>query len=59
MPLEQLIKEMRKYPCLWNKSKEEYRNQNIRDSAWERLSGELEEPGKYISNFNFIVKCKL
>jgi hypothetical protein len=29
MSLEQLIEEVRKYPCLWNKSKEEYRNQNI------------------------------
>ena len=53
--MEQLIEEVRKYPCLWNKSKEEYRNQNIRENAWERLSGELEEPGIYISNFNFIV----
>jgi len=50
MSLEQFIEEVRKYPSLWNKSEEEYRNQNIRDSAWERLSGELEEPGKYISN---------
>jgi len=38
MSLEQLIEEMRKYPCLWNKSKEEYRNQNIRDNAWEIIA---------------------
>jgi hypothetical protein len=38
MSLEQLIEEVRKYPCLWNKSKEEYRNQNIRDNAWEKIS---------------------
>jgi len=37
------IEEVRKYPCLWNKSKEEYRNQNIRDNAWERISGELKK----------------
>lgn len=43
MFLEQLIEEVRKYPCLWNKSKEEYRNQNVRDKAWERISGELEK----------------
>jgi len=36
--LEQLIEEVRKYPCLWNKSKEEYCNQNIRDNAWESIA---------------------
>jgi len=51
MSLEQLIEEVKKYSCLWNKSKEEYRNQNIRDNAWERR-------GKYISNFNFYCKMK-
>ena len=56
--MEQIIEEVRRYPCLWNKSKEEYRNQNIRDNAWERLSGELEKPGKYISNFNFYCKMQ-
>jgi len=59
MFLEQLIEEMRKYPCLWNKYKEEYRNQNIRDNAWERISGELEKKtGKYISNFNCYCKMQ-
>ena len=58
MSLEQLIEEVRKYPCLWNKSKEEYRNQNIRDNAWERISGELKKTGKYISNFNFYCKIQ-
>jgi len=43
MFLEQLIEEVRKYPCLWNKSKEECCNQSIRDNAWERISGELEK----------------
>ena len=38
MSLEQLIEEVRKYPCLWNKSKEEYRNQNVRDNAWESIA---------------------
>jgi len=49
---------VRKYPCLWNKSKEEYRNQNIWDNGWERISGELEKTGKYISNFNFYCKMQ-
>jgi len=60
MSVEQLIEEVRKYPCLWNKSKEEYRNQNIRDNAWERISGELKK--KQVNTFLiliFIVKCKL
>jgi hypothetical protein len=35
MSLEQLIEGVRKCPCFWNKSKEEYRNQNIRENAWE------------------------
>jgi len=58
MSLEQLIEEVRKYPCLWNKSKEKYRNQNIRDNAWERISEELEKTGKYIYNFNFYCKMQ-
>jgi len=41
--VEKLIEEVRKYPCLWNKSEIEYRNQNIRDNAWERISGGLEK----------------
>jgi hypothetical protein len=45
MSVEQLIEEVRKYPCLWNKSKEEYRNQNIRDNAWESISGEMKKTG--------------
>lgn len=56
--MEQLIEEVRKYPCLWNKSKEEYRNQNIRDNAWDRISGELKKTGQYISNFNFYCKMQ-
>jgi len=58
MSLEQLIEEARKYPCLWNKSKEENRNQNIWNNAWERISGEMEKTGKYISNFNFYCKMQ-
>jgi len=59
MSLEQLIEEVRKYPCLWNKSIYEYRNQNIRDNAWERISGELKKKtGKYIYNFNFYCKMQ-
>ena len=46
MSLEQLIEDVRKYQCLWNKSKEQYRNQNIRDNAWERISGELKKKQK-------------
>ena len=49
MSLERLIEEVRKYPCLWNKSKEEYRNQDMRDNVWEKISGELEKTGIYIS----------
>jgi len=56
--MEQLIEEVRKYPCLWNKSEEEYRNQNIRDNSWEMISGELEKTCKYISNFNFYCKMQ-
>jgi len=48
MSLEQLIEEMRKHPCLWNKSKKEYRNQTTWDNAWERISGELKKKGKSI-----------
>ncbi|XP_033609830.1 uncharacterized protein LOC111870630 isoform X2 [Cryptotermes secundus] len=44
MLLEELIEEVRKYPCLWNKGLEEYRNQNMRDNAWDTISGELNTP---------------
>jgi hypothetical protein len=56
--LEQLFEEVSNYPCLWNKSKDEYCNQNIRDNTWERISGELEKTGKYISNFCFYCKMQ-
>jgi len=58
MSLEQLIEEVRKYSCLWNKSKEEYHNQNIWVNSWERIYGELEKTGKYSSNFNFYCKIQ-
>ena len=45
MTLEELIEEIRQYPCLWNKGLEEYRNQNMRDNAWAMISGELNTPG--------------
>jgi hypothetical protein len=45
MTLEELIEEVRKYPCLWNKGLEEYRNQNMRDNAWDMISGEFNTPG--------------
>jgi len=58
MSLERLIEEVRKYPCLWNKSKEEYRNQDMRDNVWEKISGELEKTGIYVSNFYFYCKMQ-
>ena len=53
MSLEQLIEEVRKYPCLWNKSKEEYHNQNIRDNAWESISGEMKK--KQVNTFLILI----
>jgi len=46
MLLEQLIEEVRGYPCLWKKNLDEYRNQNIRDNAWDNISKESKEPGR-------------
>ncbi|XP_067013335.2 uncharacterized protein [Anabrus simplex] len=48
MSLEQLIEEVRKYPCLWNKTLQEYRNQNMRDKAWDMISTELDKPVEYL-----------
>jgi hypothetical protein len=53
MSVEQLIEEVRKYPCLWNKSKEEYRIQNIRDNAWESISGEMKK--KQVNTFPILI----
>lgn len=44
--LEQLKEEVRKYPCLWKKNLDEYRNQNIRDNAWDNISKERKKTGK-------------
>lgn len=56
--IEQLIEEIKKYPFLWDKNINEYRNQTVRDDAWERISTELDRPGKYIFYFVFIVNHK-
>lgn len=47
---ETIIEEVKKYPCLWNKSLDSYRNQNARDNAWKMVSGALNTPG----NFHFV-----
>ncbi|RXG70986.1 hypothetical protein Avbf_02729, partial [Armadillidium vulgare] len=41
---ETIIEEVKKYPCLWNKSLDSYRNQNARDNAWKMVSGALNTP---------------
>nr|CAD7463127.1 unnamed protein product [Timema tahoe] len=48
--LEQLIEEIRKYPILWDKTLEEYRNLIIRDNAWENISEELGKPVNYLKS---------
>ncbi|KAB7501363.1 Transcription factor Adf-1 [Armadillidium nasatum] len=42
---ERIIEEVKKYPCLWNKSLDSYRNQNARDNAWKMISLALNTPG--------------
>ncbi|KAL7632354.1 UNVERIFIED_CONTAM: hypothetical protein RMT77_017312 [Armadillidium vulgare] len=41
---ETIIEEVKKYPCLWNKSLDSYRNQIARDNAWKMVSGALNTP---------------
>lgn len=56
MVLEILIEEVKQRQCLWKKSLEDYRNQNVRDNAWEQISEVLQRPGKYIIHiYNYII----
>lgn len=55
MILEELIEEVRKYPCLWNKGLEEYRNQNTRGNAWVMISGELNTQGNVQTLFFYLL----
>lgn len=39
--MEQLIQEVRKYPCLYNTSLEGYRDVHWKDSCWEEIAKNL------------------
>lgn len=44
---EQLIEKVREHEVLYNHSSHEYRDQHIRQSAWEEIGKELNISGKY------------
>lgn len=55
---ETIIEEVKKYPCLWNKSLDSYRNQIARDNAWKMVSGALNTPGNfYFVCWYFFANC--
>lgn len=45
---ENLIEKVREHAVLYNHGLSEYRNQHIRQAAWEGIGRELEIPGKHI-----------
>ncbi|XP_073969311.1 uncharacterized protein isoform X1 [Rhodnius prolixus] len=45
-----LIKEIKKYPCLYDLDKEEYRDINIKEDCWIRISNKLNEDVSKIKN---------
>lgn len=38
---EELIEEVRKYPVLYDQTKEQYRNSDYKDMVWKKVSKEL------------------
>lgn len=44
---EQLIEKVREHEVVYNHSSHEYRDQHIRQSAWDEIGKELKISGKY------------
>lgn len=44
---EILIEKVRLHECLYNTRSYNYRDQNMRNQAWEEIAQELGIPGKY------------
>ncbi|XP_066988678.1 uncharacterized protein [Macrobrachium rosenbergii] len=47
-PMEKLIEEVKKHPCLYDLRLEEYRDQQIKDIAWEEIARKLNRDCKTI-----------
>lgn len=47
---EQLIEKVREHEVLYNHGSHEYRDQHIRQTAWEEIGKELQISGKYKYN---------
>ena len=39
---EELVEVIRKYPCLYDKSKKEYKDKNITKNAWIEVADQLD-----------------
>lgn len=46
---EELIEEVRKYPVLYDQTKEQYRNSDYKDIVWKKVAKELNVAGKTIN----------
>lgn len=53
---EKLIEKVRQYEILYNHSSREYRNQRMRQEAWEEIAGELKITGNNFITFNLFKK---
>lgn len=42
MEMEHFIETVRKYPCLWNTTAIEYRDQELKDAAWAEVMKETD-----------------
>lgn len=50
--MEQLIENVRKYPCLWKVDTEEYKNNEIKEAAWRNIIIDCDiSDGMYLLNF--------
>lgn len=56
---EQLIEKVREHELLYNHSLQDYRDQEIRQSAWEEIGKELKISGKYKYVYCHFVKLLL
>ena len=39
--IEELAEIIRKYPCLYNKSRKEYKDKNVTKNAWKEVADQL------------------
>ena len=46
-----LIELVRAYKCLYDSNNKNYKDAQIRDYAWKKISNEMKQPGEYCTYF--------